>query len=292
MPQDTLRRIDGADRGGLSAMGALVRRRDRDRFQTALFALAARRETLFALYAFNSEIARVREIVREPMLGQIRLQWWREAIAAAYGEGTPRRHDIVEAVTAAIRAHGLGRAHFDRLIDARERDLDPDPPATLAALEEYAEETSAPLILLALEALDAAAPAACEAARPVGIAYALVGLIRAMPSHAATGRLWIPSEVAAQTGLDPADYAARRPTPALRRAVETLATAASRHLAAAGAGRGEIPKAALPALLPARIAAAALRRLRRAGFDPFAPSVAGDPLQPWRLALAALLRRF
>ena len=290
MPQDTLRRIDGADRGGLSAMGALVRRHDRDRFQTALFAPAAEREALFALYAFNFEIARVRESVREPMLGHIRLQWWREAIAAAYGESTPRRHDIVEAVTAAIRAHGLGRAHFERLIDARERDLDPDPPATLAALEEYAEETSAPLILLALEALGAAAPAACEAARPVGIGYALVGLIRAMPSHAAAGRLWIPGEVSAQTGLDPADYAARRPTPALRRAVETLAAAASRHLAAAE--RGEIPKAAVPALLPARIAAAALRRLARAGFDPFDANIARDPLQPWRLALTALLRRF
>ena len=73
-------RIDG----GLSPLAALVRRHDRDRFQTALFAPAARREALFALYAFNYEIARVRESVREPMLGQIRLQWWREAIDAAF----------------------------------------------------------------------------------------------------------------------------------------------------------------------------------------------------------------
>ena len=67
----------------------MVRRHDRDRYQTALFAPADRREALFALYAFNYEIARVRETVTQPMLGQIRLQWWREVVEAAYA-GAPR----------------------------------------------------------------------------------------------------------------------------------------------------------------------------------------------------------
>ncbi len=62
---------------------------DRDRFQTALFAPARHREALFALYAFNYEIARVRETITEPMLGQIRLQWWREVIAAAFAGEMP-----------------------------------------------------------------------------------------------------------------------------------------------------------------------------------------------------------
>ena len=66
----------------------MIRRHDRDRFQTALFAPAARREALFALYAFNYEIARVREVVTEPMLGRIRLEWWRENIAAAFANGS------------------------------------------------------------------------------------------------------------------------------------------------------------------------------------------------------------
>src|SRR5208282_2178696 len=82
-----------ADR--LSPVAALVRRHDRDRFQTALFAPAARREALFALYAFNCEIARVRERVTQPTLGQIRLQWWREAIETAYRDTMPRRHQVV-----------------------------------------------------------------------------------------------------------------------------------------------------------------------------------------------------
>src|ERR1700732_3880785 len=116
--------------GRLSPGATLVRRHDRDRFQTVLFAPAARREALFALYAFNYEIARVRESVTEPMLGQIRLQWWREAIAAAFESGPVRNHIVVEPLTAIIRELALTREHFERLIDARELDLADDPPAS------------------------------------------------------------------------------------------------------------------------------------------------------------------
>ncbi|HTW54370.1 MAG TPA: phytoene/squalene synthase family protein [Stellaceae bacterium] len=276
----------------LSPVALIVRVHDRDRFQIALFAPAEAREALFALYAFNYEIARVRESVREPMLGQIRLQWWREAIDAAYGGAPPRRHEVAEPLTAAIRAHGLGRKHFARLIEARERDLDEAPPATLAALEDYAEGTSAPLIRLALEALGAATPQSLAAATEIGIAYALTGLIRALPLHARAGRTMIPDDVAVETGFDTADYTALRATLALRRAVEAVAGSASRHLDAARAMRRDIPNAALPALLSARIAAHALRRLERAGFDPFSGTGESDPLQSWRLAFAMLRRRF
>src|SRR6476659_7041720 len=104
------RRSTDADR--LSPVAALVRRHDRDRFQTVLFAPAARREALFALYAFNYEIARVRESVTEPTLGRIRLQWWRENIAAAFEGGAVRHHPVVEALTAVIREVALTREHF------------------------------------------------------------------------------------------------------------------------------------------------------------------------------------
>jgi NADH dehydrogenase [ubiquinone] 1 alpha subcomplex assembly factor 6 len=278
---------------GLSPAAVLVRRHDRDRFQTVLFARGKDREALFALYAFNYEIARVREGVREPMLGQIRLQWWREAIEAAYAGAPPRRHEIAEAVSAAIRQKGLSRAPFDRLIDTRERDLDDTPFATLAALADYAEGTSAALIELALEALGAATPTARTAARHVGVAYAFAGLLRAMPLHASAGRSFIPDEFAVESRLDPRDYAALRATPALRRIVETIAQAARHRLAAARELRHEVSREALPALLPARVAEQALRRLERAGFDPFSDAVSrADPLQSWRLAYAALRRRF
>src|SRR5215467_4094326 len=80
---------------------ALVRAADKDRFLTTLFAPAERRDALFALYAFNVEIARVREVVREPVAGEIRLQWWSDVLGGA-GRGkfaappvaSAKRHSI------------------------------------------------------------------------------------------------------------------------------------------------------------------------------------------------------
>jgi phytoene synthase len=231
-----------------------------------LFAPAVRREALFALYAFNHEIARVRETVSEPALGQIRLQWWRENIAAAYDDGPLRRHIVVEPLTAAIRAHGLTRAHFDRLIDAREGDLEEASFAGLAALEEYAESSSARLVYLALETLGVRDPAAEQAGFHIGIAYALAGLLRAIPYRTRIGPALVPAEIAA---------------------------AASRHLASARALRASIARSALPALLPAIVAERSLTRLKRAGYDPFDPAVtAPDAMQSWRLAIASLRNRY
>src|SRR5206468_1070890 len=146
-------------------------------------------------------------------------------------EGGPiRPHIVVEPLTAAIRELGLTRAHFDRLIEARETDLDDHPPASLAALEDYAEATSGRLICLALEILGVRDPAAGEAGLHLGIAYALVGLLRAMPLQARAGRQLIPTDIAARIGLAEQDYRTLRGTPALRAASAELAAAASRHL--------------------------------------------------------------
>ncbi|HKS88425.1 MAG TPA: squalene/phytoene synthase family protein [Stellaceae bacterium] len=260
-----------AGKTGPLPLAALVRRDDRDRYLTVLFAPTERREGLFALYAFNAEIARVRERVTQPMLGQIRLQWWREVVEAAYAGMPPRAHETAAPLAAAIRQFGLSRAALDRLIDAREMDLADAPPADLAALETYAEGTSATLVHLALEVLGAATPAALAAGREIGIAYALAGLLRALPFHARAGRSCIPQGVA----------------------VAAIGEAAAAHLAAARRSRKELPRAALPAMLPAIVAGHALARLRRAGWNPFDPLVAApDPLLVWRLAAAMCFRRF
>jgi NADH dehydrogenase [ubiquinone] 1 alpha subcomplex assembly factor 6 len=283
------RRSAEADR--LSPVAALVQRYDRDRYQTVLFAPVAHREALFALYAFNYEIARVRERVTEPILGRMRLEWWREVVAAAFDGGPVRHHVVVEPLTAAIREYPLTRAHFDRLIDTRENDLEDVPPVSLEALEDYAEGTSARLVYLALEILGAPDPPETLAGFHVGIGYALAGLLHAMSYLARTGRRFIPTDISARTGLDDADYRALRARPALRAATAELAATASRHLASARCAR--IARSALPALLPAMIAQRSLMRLRRAGYDPFEPSLTTrDPLQSWRLAIAMLLGRF
>jgi phytoene synthase len=282
---------------GLSYCGQEVRRHDHDRFLTTLFAPAERREALWALYAFNLEIARTRELVTEPLLGQIRLQWWRETVEALFeprpGQA-PASHEVVRPLAAAIERHRLSRAPFERLLEAREADLEPEGPATLAALTAYAEATGAPLVELALEILEVREPAAGEVGRAVGTAWALTGLLRAVPFHAHGQRVTLPADRMAAHGLTVNRLFQHRPEPeALRAVVREVAAAAAGHLELARRQRAQMPAAALPALLPAALADLHLATLRRAGWDVFAPRVQlAHPLRPLRLAWRALIGRY
>jgi NADH dehydrogenase [ubiquinone] 1 alpha subcomplex assembly factor 6 len=270
-----------------------LRLHDRDRYLTTLFAPAERRCALTALYAFNFEVAKTREVAREPLLGRIRLQWWREAIDAIY-RGLPlRQHEVVEPLAAAIRRHDLTRYHFDRLIDAREADLEDEPPASLAALEAYAEDTASRLVRLALEILDARDEESGGAGRRVGIAWALIGTIRALPVQARLRRLSLPADLIAENGLDVAQFLELKPSASLARIVERLADRAREHLTASRTASHAIPSGARAALLPAVLGDWHLKRLARLRYDPFMPELAGtDTLASWRLALAAWRGRF
>ncbi len=198
-----------ADTG--EARAAALRRFDRDRYLTTLFAPEGRRRALWALYGFNAEIASVREQVREPIAGRIRLQWWRDVIAAIYG-GAPPAVPLARELADAVAAHGLSRAPFERLIEAREADLEDAPPPDLAALVAYAEDSSAALVALALEALGAGeADAARAAGRHVGIAWALSGLLRAAPHRARTGWTGFPPALLAEAGIGAGRIDPRRP---------------------------------------------------------------------------------
>jgi phytoene synthase len=265
---------------------------DRDRYLTCLFAPAARREALFALYAFNLEIAKTAEVVSEPMLGQLRLQWWREALDEIYNK-RPQRHEVSRPLAAAVRAHGLTRRHFEDLIDARAFDLEQQAPESLAKLEDYAQATSAGLVLLALEILGVKDEASRAAGRQIGIAWALTGLLRAVPFHARHQRLYLPRDLCAAAGLDPQQLFALRAPPGSSEVIGQVAARARAHLAEARALKPRVAKAALPALLPATLVARYLSVLERAGQNPFRPEVqANAPLQVWRLAWAALARRY
>ena len=288
----------------LSYCAREVRRYDNDRFLTCLFAPADRREALFALLAFNLEIAKTREVVTEPLIGHMRLQWWRDAIDGLYQPPDRRPpvsgHEVVRPLAEAIARHGLSREPFDRLIDAREADLDDASPASLAELVAYAEATGAPLVALGLQVLGLAtwdreaAEAAAEAGRSVGIAWALTGLLRAVPFHVRQRRVTLPADLLARHGLSAARLIDWRPDPqALAPVVAEVAVVARTHLAAARRLAGKSPRAALPVLLPATLAELYLDGVARTGHDVFAPRhQARHPLRPLWLAWRAWRRRY
>lgn len=276
----------------LSACARLVRRYDHDRFLIALFANEAAREAMFAVYAFNLEIAKTREVVTEPTLGLIRLQWWRETIDGIY-RGDIRQHEVAVPLAAAIARHDLSRAHFEQVIDARESDLTDDIPDTMEALEAYGEATASPLLQLSLEALGVRDHAASEAARHIAIAWALVGIARAVPFHARQRRILIPRTVLEEENVDRGAVLAMKPSPGLERAVLRLSQAAWLHLNAARAARAAVPAAAFPALLSASLVESHLKTLARAGQNPFDQRVqTGNPLRQAKLMMKATLGRY
>ena len=101
-----------------------VRTADRDRFLAALFAPEPQRRGLLVLLAFDHELARTRTVTREPMLARIRLEWWREAVAEAAGDGKPRAQPIVESLSETVRRHALPQQRMIDLIDAREEEIE------------------------------------------------------------------------------------------------------------------------------------------------------------------------
>lgn len=240
----------------------LVRAVDFDRYLSSLFAPQARRAELNVLYAFNYEVARTAETVSQPIAGQIRLQWWRDRIAELY-RGSTIDHRLVEALGRTIAAHDLPRDLFDALIDARDHDLEEAPFATLADLEEYADATSGHVMRLAARVLGAGDTLDADARR-LGIAYAFVGLCRALPYHAARRRLMLPVDGFAAAGISIEDVFSGTAGLALRPLIEDMAERARVHL---GARRERIARSVLPALLPASLAPLYLRSLTRPGFD-------------------------
>lgn len=252
----------------LSYCAEQVRRFDKDRFLCTLFTPPVEREALAAIYAFNVEIARVRETVREPMLGRIRLQWWRDAISGIFA-GADQREPVAVALAEAVTRFPLSREHFDRLLDAREFDLEDRPPATLEELVGYAEGTSAPLVKLSAEILGASDRAVFAAANHLGITWALTGLIRAVPFHARARRLYLPAAISRKAGLDVLAMFERGSTPGLVTVVEAVADRAREALRSARAARRSIPRRALPAFLPATLADLYLKRIAAARYDPF-----------------------
>jgi phytoene synthase len=279
-----------ASEKALAECARLVRRHDYDRYLCALFAPAPARGRLIALYALAHELARVRETVSEPLLGEIRLQGWRETLEDACA-GTPPSHPVAEALVATGAARALSREGLARLVDSRARDLDDTPPADRAALESYAEGTGATLIGLALDALDVEDTAARRAGREVGTAWALTGLVRSVAFHAAQGRCLLPGDAMRARGLSLVDVLAGRGGAALGAVVAEVAGWARGHLEAARAE--PVPRAALPALLPASLADAYLARLARARHDPSAPSLEIAPLPKllrvaWRRILGTI----
>lgn len=247
---------------------ALVRAGDPDRYFATLFAPAAARPHLFALYAFSLTVARVREAATNPMAGEIRLQWWRDALQGE-ARGDVRANPVAAALEDAIVGRRLGRQPFVDLIDARVFDLYDDPMPRLNDLEGYCGETASCLFRIAsLIVAEGADPGGATAAGHAGVAYGIVGLLRALPWHARSGQVYLPADILTRHGVTREDIVTGRGGPGLKGACADLRGVARRHLEAVRAQHAALAPAARLAFLPLALAEDYLAAMERVSYDP------------------------
>ena len=213
----------------IAACAALVERGDPDRFAATMAAPPNARETLFPLYAFNLEVARAPWVTQEHLIAEMRLQWWRDVVAAP-ASGAALAHEVAGPLHHVIHTKNLPIKTFDKLIAARRWDIGKNPFVTTADLTDYLEDTGAALMWLAAKSLNAP-DAAEQAARDAGWATALASYLRAVPDLTMRGRVPLP---------DPGPNA-----------IAALAKLGLDRLQSARQARGTIPRHANGALFPA-----------------------------------------
>jgi phytoene synthase len=219
----------------------LVAKADKDRYLSCLFAPQDARHHLLALYAFNVEIARIREAVSEPQIGLVRQQWWLDTIDGVYADHTPD-HPVARALAQAIAKGDLPKHALHNLIIAHEFDLYDDPMPTLADLEGYLGETSSSLIQMAALILG---KGAAEAAGLAGVAFGLAGVLRLQKPR------YLPRDMVQSYGE--------------KEAINQLCTHARKRLNEAKALHETIPASAMPAFLPASLTKLYLSRIEHGG---------------------------
>lgn len=239
------------------ACAALVEKADPERFRAIMAAPVPARQVLFPLYAFNVEVIRAPWVTKEPMIAEMRLQWWRDALEEIATGGKVRRHEVVDGLTKVLDAQAA--KDLDAMIAARRWDIYSDPFTDQADFDAYIHDTAGLPMITAARLLGGQDDAVvADFAYATGIA----NLLRALPVLLDRQRQPLPD-----------------PTPD---GIRTLAARALDRLAQAGAGKRRVGQRAGAALL---IGHAARPVLRKAQHEPQAVLDGRLELTPLRQSL-------
>ena len=259
-----------------------VRETDRDRYLATLFAPADKRNALFALYAFDIEISRVRELARETMPGEIRLQWWREVLLGERaGEATA--NPVGAAVMDILGRFAFARDPLVDLVEARRFDVHNEPMVSAEEFESYASRSAGTIFDVAARILDGKVISAVTTES--GSAQTIANVLSRLPQHAARRQLYVPFDSLRRYSAEPEDIFAMRATPQLRAALAELRLRARRSLAYVAAA--EIPETIQPVFLPLAPLRRWLLDMERPDYDPFKPPMVSPWRRQWRIWRAA-----
>jgi 15-cis-phytoene synthase len=269
----------------------LVRTHDFARYASTLFLTQVQRRALLSVYAFNVEIARVRDQVSQPLPGEIRMQWWTDMLAGA-GHGGVEGNPVAAELLQTIGEYRLPTEPLLRLIEEHQFDLYNDPMPTMAALESYINDTSSALFSLAAGIAGGRSDRIEHLARHAGLAQGMAQVMTALPRDASRRQLFVPLQVLQQHGRGMEEVFAGKQTPRLRAVLDQLIDESRAHLKTAFALLPTVPSEVRPVFLPLALVARDLMRMSRADSDPFVLEVTSRLRTLWTLWRASRSREF
>lgn len=240
-----------------------LRKLDRDRYLATLVLPAEARPGVTALYAFNADIAAIRERVSGPQPGEIRLQWWNDALIGE-GHGAVRQNPLAAALLQTMEDYNLPSGTLLRLIGARRFDLYDDPMPDLETFEGYAGETASTLFQLAAMIINNGSPVEPgDAAGHLGVSQAMIGHLRAFGFISSQGRIMLPRTILEANGVREEEIFAGQDSEGLHAALSQIAELAAGHLDKAGSAIAALPASVRPAFAAITVLEAQLAAWRR-----------------------------
>ncbi|SDG64878.1 phytoene/squalene synthase family protein [Pelagibacterium luteolum] len=250
---------------------------DRDRFSASLVIPSEHRAAVQAIFAFSAEIAAVRERVSEPVPGEIRLQWWVEALEGE-ARGAISQNPVADALFKTLETYALPAGPLVRLLAARRFDLYNDPMPDIGQFEGYAGETVSVLYQYAAMILaGGATDKPADAAGHLGVAQALIGHVRAFGYNASRGQLFLPLAIFKAHGVHEADIYAGRDSEALRAALAQIVDLARVHADKAASAVVALDAPLKPAFASSSLVDADIRAADKLIATPFAQHPAPSP---------------
>jgi phytoene synthase len=256
--------------GSFAHAETFLRENDRDRYLATLVLKGGERAAIVALYAFAADVAMIRERVSEPAPGEVRLQWWNDALA---GEeyGAVRQNPLADALLDTIARYGIPVGTLQRLLGARRFDLYDDPMRDLESFEGYVGETTSTLYQLAAMILNGGATVEPgDASGHLGVAQAMTGHLRAFGHNAAMGRIFLPWSIFAANGVTEQEVFSGTVSEGLLESRSQIMDLAADHLEKARVAIAALPRTLRPAFAALPVVAAQLERLRNTDVSPFA----------------------
>lgn len=242
-----------------------LRQTDIDRYLALLLMPETVRDDLMALMLFNAEIAAVRDRIRDPLPGEVRLQWWRDVLSGDRG-GEGQAHPVASLLLEVIGRRAMPIAPLIAMCDARVFDLYDDPMPDRTSYEGYAGETASSLLQMSAFLLDpAASTTTATASGHAGVAQAVAGHLMLLPLSQARGQVFIPADLLSATGLDRSGLLSGENRERVANAVRAFAGFGREHLDTAKAALAQVPASVMPAYLPVALVEAVLSRAETMG---------------------------